>query len=825
MLIHAKRRWLNFKILGYLSFFLIFSAGPVHAAPGVNPLPAGDSNNAPPVCGAAGRDGGGNISGVVNTYYPVTSSANAGDNSLTLGPARGNTGNTLAEGDLLLVIQMQDAAINSTNTANYGDGASSTDAAGSTAINQTGLYEFTVVDSFAGNTVTLQSGLTHAYHSGTNQRFQAIRVPQYTDVRLTADVTAAVWDGRSGGVVVFDVMGTLDLNGNSIDVSAQGFRGGLNNGGTASGARDLDYVIANNAGNAAQFCEKGEGIAGTPDIDGASGLGGDGYPGGDLARGAPGNGGGGGQDHNSGGGGGGNIGAGGNGGDSWPNTANGGFGGGSFSGYPGRLLLGGGGGAGHQNNNAGGDGGNGGGIVFLNTHTIIPNGGSILADGMAGVSSLANDGAGGGGGGGTLLIRTASDSLAGLTLSVNGGNGGDVNHYASHGPGGGGGGGAIYVDQADATMSMIGGTAGTHLQGSAGHHGAQPGSAGRQQAVSTAIPYMLVCDFGDSPSGYGVPIHSLDIAAAAAGELKIGTVIDYEWAHNDSSNANGDDILITSNPDAGTDEAGVSFRSPRGTGQSIFADVVVQNNSGGTVKVCGWLDVPSGGGVDGSFDAADGRCTTTSDANPTLTFQWSGLPTDRAYTTYARFRATPVMTMSTTDPSGRFAGGEVEDYLVIFDFRPTAVTIGRVELKAVLVPDFVAQLGADRMEVPALLNLLIGLAPRQAAGLTDANTATLLTAIEKSLDPDGDGRVAVLQWDTLEERGTIGFYVKRTHGDGNWVVVNNNMLPGLINAPMGGNYILADPAARSGQVYKYLLIEQEATGNTRQYGPYRVEMP
>jgi len=51
------------------------------------------------------------------------------------------------------------------------------------------------------------------------------------------------------------------------------------------------------------------------------------------------------------------------------------------------------------------------------------------------------------------------------------------------------------------------------------------------------------------------------------------------------------------------------------------------------------------------------------------------------------------------------------------------------------------------------------------------------------------------------------------------------MLPGLINAPMGGIYLLADPAARSGKVYQYRLIEQEATGNTRQYGPYTVEMP
>ena len=50
------------------------------------------------------------------------------------------------------------------------------------------------------------------------------------------------------------------------------------------------------------------------------------------------------------------------------------------------------------------------------------------------------------------------------------------------------------------------------------------------------------------------------------------------------------------------------------------------------------------------------------------------------------------------------------------------------------------------------------------------------------------------------------------------------MLPGLINAPLGGQYQLADPTVRSGRVYQYRLIEQEADGHTRQYGPYLLKM-
>ena len=50
------------------------------------------------------------------------------------------------------------------------------------------------------------------------------------------------------------------------------------------------------------------------------------------------------------------------------------------------------------------------------------------------------------------------------------------------------------------------------------------------------------------------------------------------------------------------------------------------------------------------------------------------------------------------------------------------------------------------------------------------------------------------------------------------------MLPSLIIAPMGCEYQLVDPAAKSGNSYQYLLIEQEATGNTNEYGPFEVDL-
>ena len=112
--------------------------------------------------------------------------------------------------------------------------------------------------------------------------------------------------------------------------------------------------------------------------------------------------------------------------------------------------------------------------------------------------------------------------------------------------------------------------------------------------------------------------------------------------------------------------------------------------------------------------------------------------------------------------------------------------------------------------------------PRIAA-LAGADSATILKALIDFLDSDGDGQVALLQWDTLEERGTIGFYIERQESGDNWTRINQKLMPGLLS-PLGGEYMLADPGAQPGNEYNYRLIELEATGATRTYGPFTVEM-
>src|SRR5947209_3438276 len=75
-------------------------------------------------CGNPGTDGPGNITGIVNTYYPAstaTETINAGATSIALGSAsNGGSTTPIAIGDLVLIIQMQDAIISTTNGSGYG---------------------------------------------------------------------------------------------------------------------------------------------------------------------------------------------------------------------------------------------------------------------------------------------------------------------------------------------------------------------------------------------------------------------------------------------------------------------------------------------------------------------------------------------------------------------------------------------------------------------------------------------------------------------------------------------------------------------------------
>jgi LPXTG-site transpeptidase (sortase) family protein len=471
-------------------------------------------------CVTPGNDGpNAALTGVVNTYYPGTASAGAGATTISVGARIPGATPAIAAGDLLLVIQMQDADISGTNAVTYGDGATGH---GSTALRSTGLYEYvsaasavvggvvTIVGSGAGNGLINSYDFSAAVTATHGFRtFQVIRVPQYSSATLSAGLTAAQWNGavHAGGVLAIDVAGALNLNAQTVSVDQLGFKGALGvaqQGGPDAGT---DYVVASQRGDHGY---KAEGIAGTPhflydpianaQVTGAA----DGYPSGDAARGAPGTAGGGGTDSapatnadNSGGGGGANGGQGGMGGESWnAHLPVGGLGGAAFPAATTKVVLGGGGGAGSRNNSSGFDssGGTGGGIVMIRTGSLAGTG-TISANGGVGLTPL-NDGGGGGGAGGSVIVTTNTGTVNGLTIQANGGNGtnawptGPTGAANYHGPGGGGGGGVIITSNAlpPAQTSVLGGAHGTTTVDAA-TFGSVSGAAGQVLTTTpSAIP-------------------------------------------------------------------------------------------------------------------------------------------------------------------------------------------------------------------------------------------------------------------------------------------------------------------------------------------------
>jgi len=478
------------------------------------------------ICAAPGSSGPASISGIVNGYYPGRASVGAGATSLPVGSIdpRGIT-TPVAAGDLLVVIQVQDAAINGSNSSSYGGSAPGQ---GYTFLNSAGAYEYATASGPAsGGSIPITSGLINSYTSSSassfqgQRTFQVIRVPQYSSATLTGMVTAPPWNGATGGAVVLEVAGNLSWSGQSIDVSARGFRGGaaqqsISNG-TGQTLANTDYVSGQGTGTlgvttasgTVPHGAKGEGIAGTPIIvfvpttpnngntagsvlntggsDGTSG----GYPGGSFARGAPGNAGGGGSDgdppandQNTGGGGGGNYGSGGTGGFGWtpgtpPGSQTGGVGGGSVPDSPSRLFFGGGGGAGTTNNGTTSgygiltSGASGGGVVLVRcgsvngSGTINANGGTgnIIANPLTNTAGagIMNDASGGGGAGGSVLVFVNNGGAStGATINVKGGQGGNNapgSGVNPHGPGGGGSGGYAVLS-GSATVNYAGGANG-----------------------------------------------------------------------------------------------------------------------------------------------------------------------------------------------------------------------------------------------------------------------------------------------------------------------------------------------------------------------------
>ncbi len=80
----------------------------------------------------------------------------------------------------------------------------------------------------------------------------------------------------------------------------------------------------------------------------------------------------------------------------------------------------------------------------------------------------------------------------------------------------------------------------------------------------------------------------------------------------------------------------------------------------------------------------------------------------------------------------------------------------------------------------------------------------------------------MLEWRTVSENNTVGFYLLRQNDRGEFVRVDDKLLPGLIHVPQGGVYQYLDEEAVAGREYIYKLVEVEANGKETEYGPYAV---
>lgn len=458
------------------------------------------------------------ISGIINAYAAVQS-IDYCNNALQVSTTDG-----FAEGEALMLIQMQGAAIDVSNTTAYGT---------VTGLGQAGRYERAVIASINGLEVTLENTLLYEYD--TDGAVQIVSMPGYpSGVTITDVLTASAWDGATGGVLAFETT-ALEME-SDISVGGKGFRGG-------DAALDYtgDCFFTDNYNS---FAYPEASIRGGRKGEGISAIASDRARG----RGAQANGGGGGNDHNSGGGGGGNVTAGGQGGENDNPSFFGcdgrfpGQGGKATNGIPAeRIFMGGGGGAGHGNNNVASDGGNGGGIIIIRATEIISNGFVIDANGEA-AANAAGDGAGGGGGGGTIVVDLESGSGNMLALRARGGDGGNANNNNADqcfGPGGGGSGGRI-LRTAVAGMAVAdtpGGDPGLSFNSNAcgeGTNNAAPGNDGTAltfeglpESGEAFAPFQLLAQTGDTSSCTGQPL-TLPVTVQGSG-------LSFQWQADEGS--------------------------------------------------------------------------------------------------------------------------------------------------------------------------------------------------------------------------------------------------------------------------------------------------
>jgi len=362
------------------------------------------------------------------SYSVVALSANGA--TVDAAPAAG----CLAQGDEVLLINLQGTADHSGNVGNY-------ETLKISSVSNTGITFTSNKARFYGDGASDDTNLGIAR---TNQRVILQRVPNYGNVTVAAAgaLTSSAWNGVKGGVMFFRASGTVNVAG-LISMTGNGYDGGPN------------ITTVNTTGTQGEsYAGLGASLATTTTGGGGGGIGdnqgcdsnGTGAAGGGYAT----------------------VGA----ASKHPNCGpTGGLTYGEATLLT-KLMLGSGGGSGGTDNYLGdnppgGRGGRGGGILFIGANQIsVHNAGNIANNGTDGegdtnpASCATNSttdcydysGPGGGGSGGSLLLKSGSTSLGTSLVTANGGLGGIATPQGMAYSGGNGGDGRIAV-HSDATLS------------------------------------------------------------------------------------------------------------------------------------------------------------------------------------------------------------------------------------------------------------------------------------------------------------------------------------------------------------------------------------
>ena len=171
-------------------------------------------------------------------------------------------------------------------------------------------------------------------------------------------------------------------------------------------------------------------------------------------------------------------------------------------------------------------------------------------------------------------------------------------------------------------------------------------------------------DFGDAPASYGDASHWLAMTPKAY----LGTTApDKENQSQNTANGGTDG---TGDDSAGSDdEDGIAnFPVLANGAQDYSLNITVNNTSGSTARLVGWLDFNRNGVFDTSEAATASVATGAS--NKTVALTWNSLPADTTPgSSYLRLRLTTdssiaTGTASTSLPTGTAQDGEVEDYTI-----------------------------------------------------------------------------------------------------------------------------------------------------------------